>query len=166
MEYPQNPYAPPKSAIVQAPENEMTDIVKVYSPVQGGLGTFLGGPLAGAYFIRANFQAMGDARRAGLAAIWGIAICAVFILVVPFLPAKLIRSFVPILNVLGVKYLIEKMQFTKDQIASSGQFTFHSNWRVVGIALLGFLVLGAIGIAEFRVLVALGIHGYGGGTSP
>ena len=139
---------------------------KVYSPMQGGLGTFLGGPLAGAYFIRANFHAMGDARRAGLATVWGIAISAVLLLAVPFLPAKLIRSFVPILNVLGVKYLIEKMQFTKDQIASSGKFTFHSNWRVVGIGLLGFLVFGAIGIAEFRLLFALGIHVYARGTSP
>jgi hypothetical protein len=81
----QNPYSPPKSDISIAPDKS-ADAKRVFSPAQGGIGTFVGGPIAGTYFLRANFQALGDAKRARLTTVWGVVVCVLILLVLPFLP--------------------------------------------------------------------------------
>jgi hypothetical protein len=152
MEDLRNPYAPPKSETANAPKGMSADARKVYSPAQGSLGTFLGGPLAGTYFVRANFQTMGDAKGARMVTMWGIAICAVILLSLPFLPAKMPGYILPIAYAITVRMLIEKKQFTKVQLATSTTFTVHSNWRVVGIALAGLVVFALLGVTEFLLM--------------
>jgi hypothetical protein len=149
MAEPQNPYSPPRSDIA-VPQ---TGTKPVYSPVQGFLGTFLGGPLAGAYFLRANYLAKGEGKRAMHATIWGLVVTAILLLILPFLPAKTPNYIIPITYSVAVRLIIEKLQFTKAQIAASNHFSFHSNRRVVGIALACLAIFIVLVLGGFVFLV-------------
>ena len=149
MDETQNPYAAPKSDIARAPEKSGPEVKKVFSPGQGSVGTFLGGPLAGVYFIRANFLAKGDSKRALLATIWGIVVCAGILLALPFLPEKMPGFIVPLAYTITARLIIERAQFTKAQIVDSDTLTFHSNWRVAAVAALGLLIFGVVGVGIF-----------------
>jgi hypothetical protein len=155
VEEPQNPYSPPKSKIVHAPEKLAPGVMRVFSPAQGSLGTFLGGPLAGTYFIRTNFLALGDSKRARLTTIWGVVICAGILLALPFLPDKMPGYIIPMAYAITARVIIERAQFTKAQIAASSTLAFHSCWRAVAVAVLGLVVFALLGIAEFLLCPSL-----------
>jgi len=151
-----NPYAPPKSETAFVPEK--VGVQKVYSPTQGWAGTFLGGPLVGTYFLRTNFVAIGNPRRSRQATVWGIALSAIILLALPFLPERTPGYILPIAYSMTVRLIIERTQFTKNQIASSDKLAFHSNWRVLGVGLLGLVVFLILGVAEFLLLPTLGLN--------
>jgi hypothetical protein len=131
-----NPYSPPASRVGDVPARK----IRVYSPSQGSVGTFLGGPLPGLVFLRANYAAMGEAAKAGSVARWGLLGSLGFLLVVPVIPEWMPRFVIPLAMAWAVRLLIERGQFSKEQIAASGTYDFHSNWRVAGVTLLGALV--------------------------
>jgi hypothetical protein len=155
VEEPLNPYTPPKSEIRHAPEGPGPGARRVFSPAQGSAGTFLGGPLAGTYFIRANYLALGETKRARLATIWGIVICAAILLVLPFMPEKMPGYIIPIAYAITARTIIERAQFTKAYIAASNDLAFHSNWRVVGVALLGLVIFALLAIGELMLFPSL-----------
>jgi hypothetical protein len=150
-----DPYAPPRSDITQAPGKQGPGLKEVFSPTQGAVGAFFGGPLAGTYFIRANFLALGDAKRAGLATLCGLIICVAILLALPFLPERMPGFIVPMAYTITARVIIERTQFTKAQIADSSTLTFHSNWRVAGVTALGFLIFGVVGVAAFLLLTPI-----------
>lgn len=143
-----NPYAPPTANVVEVPRRK----TPVYSPVQAAVGTFLGGPLPGAYCLMANYAAMGDARRERAVGLWGGLGTLLLVALVPFLPERMPRFVLPLAMAWAARLLVEKGQFSKAQIAASETHIFHSNWRVVGISLLG--------MATFLILVFLVISLY------
>ena len=155
MEERQNPYTPPKSDISIAPETQGADVKKVFSPAQGSLGSFLGGPLAGIYFVAMNFLALGAMKRAWLTAIWGIAITAATLLCVNLLPYRVVGYSINTAYAVAAWLIIGRTQFTKPQIVASKTLTFHSNWRVTGVALLGLLIIFVLA----RVVAHLLSHG-------
>jgi uncharacterized protein YqgC (DUF456 family) len=155
VEEPQNPYSPPKSEIVHSPEELGPGVMRVFSPAQGSLGTFVGGPLAGTYFIRSNFLALGDSKRARLTTIWGVVICAGILLALPFLPEKMPGYIIPMAYAITTRVIIERAQFTKAQIATSSTLAFHSGWRALGVAVVGLVIFALLGIAEFLLFPAL-----------
>jgi len=155
MEQPHNPYAPPKADIAEAPAKSGPDVKRVFSPGQASIGTFLGGPLAGAYFIRSNFLALEKGKQVTIATVWGVVVSAAILLVLPFLPERMPGFIVPIAYSITVRVIIERAQFTKAQVAASSTLTFHSNWRVVGVAALGFLVFGVVGVGIFLLVTPI-----------
>lgn len=155
MEEPQNPYAPPKSEIGIAPKKPGHNATCVFSPAQGSLGTFVGGPLAGTYFIRTNFLALGDSKRARLTTIWGVVICAGILLALPFLPEKMPGYIIPMAYAITARIIIERAQFTKAQIAASSTLAFHSGWRALGVAVVGLVIFALLAIAEILLFPAL-----------
>lgn len=156
MEDFKNPYAPPKSETGFVPAK--AGVQKVYSPTQGWAGTFLGGPLVGTYLLRANFAAIGKSKHARQATLWGVVLSAVILLSLPFLPERTPGYILPIAYSMTVRLIIERAQFTKNQIASSDKLAFHSNWRVLGVGLLGLVVFLILGVAEFLLLPTLGLN--------
>jgi hypothetical protein len=129
----------------------------VYSPVQGWSSAFLGGPLVGTYVIRANFVALGNARRATQATYWGGAVSLFILLLIPFLPERTPHLLLPLAYSMTARLIIERMQFTKHHIETSDNLTFHSNWRVAAVGLLGLIVFLALGVAEYLFLPSLGL---------
>jgi hypothetical protein len=152
-----NPYTPPQSDISVEPSMARPGAGKAFSPVQAGLGTFLGGPLAGTYFLRANFLAMGAPGKARAATIGGLVVTALILLAMPFLPEKMPGYIIPIGYTVAARLLVERMQLTKKQIAESPDWTFQSNWRVAGVATVGFALFA--GIAFAWLLLAPGATG-------
>jgi hypothetical protein len=140
MEESQDPYAPPKSEILIAPEKAGPGVKRVFSPAQASLGTFLGGPLPGTYFVVMNFLTLGDVKRARLATIWGIVVTAAVLLWHFLLPEGLLNYSIVVPYSAAAWPIIGRTQFTKAQIVESKTLTFHSNWRVAGIALFGLLI--------------------------
>jgi hypothetical protein len=124
---------------------------KVFSPAQGSVGAFLGGPLAGTFFVSMNFLAIGDTRRARLATIWGITIAAValwgHLSLSDSILGYCIRIAYPV-----IVWPIISTQFARARIAPSGLLAIHSNWRVAVVAVLGLLVFGFLGVATSHFL--------------
>lgn len=155
MEESHNPYAPPKSDIDGAADTSGMGRTKVYSPAQGWSAAFLGGPLVGTYIIHANFAALGDARRAKQAMYWGGAVSLLIVLFSPFLPERTPRVLLPLAYSMTARLIIERMQFTKHHIETSDNLTFHSNWRVAAVGLLGLVAFVALVVAEYFLIPSL-----------
>jgi hypothetical protein len=148
----QNPYAPPQSDISIVPEKRGPGVKKVFSPAQGALGALLGGPLPGAYFVAANFRALGKSGRALLTTIWGVAILLAVLLWHSRLPEGVLNYSIAIVYSAAAWAIIAWTQFTKAQIVASTKLTVHSNGRVVGIALAGLLMTFMLSYVLFDVL--------------
>ena len=152
VEETQNPYAPPKADILIAPEKQGPGIRKVYSPAQGSLGAFLGGPLAGTYFVCMNFVALGNMKRAWLATVLGAAIAAAATLWHFFIRDIALGGSIRVAYAAIAWFAIAHAQFTRSQIVESRTLSFHSNHRVAGVTLLGLVVFAALGIAARHFL--------------
>ena len=139
-----NPYASPQARLEDAPSAARR---AVYSPTQGAVGTFLGGPLPAVYFLCVNYAALEQPRRVRAALAWGLAASLAFLLLFPFIPERVPRFLFPLAMSWAARLLIEKGQFSKEAIAASGRFRFQSNWRVAGVSLLGMLVFLALAFA-------------------
>ena len=140
MEETQSPYAPPKSDISIVPEKQGPGVKKVFSPAQGCLGALLGGALPGAYFVTMNFLALGARKRARLTTIVGGILVVSSLLWQNLLHPALLYSSIRIVYPVAAWLVIGHSQFTKPQIVASRTLTFHSNWRVAGVILVGLLI--------------------------
>jgi hypothetical protein len=140
VEETQSPYAPPKSDISIVPEKQGPGVKKVFSPAQGCLGALLGGALPGAYFVTMNFLALGARKRARLTIVVGSILVLSSLLWHNLLHPRLLYSSVRIVYPVAAWLVIGRSQFTKPQILSSRTLTFHSNWRVAGVVLVGLLI--------------------------
>jgi len=140
VEETQSPYAPPKSDISIVPEKEGPGVKRVFSPAQGCLGALLGGALPGAYFVTMNFLALGARKRARLTIVVGSIIVVSSLLWHNLLHPRLLYSSVRIVYPVAAWLVIGRSQFTEPQILASRMLTFHSNWRVAGVVLVGLLI--------------------------
>src|SRR5215475_7039667 len=114
------------------------DQIKVYSPNQVAFGTFVGGPVAGAFVLWSNFRAVGNNVGARQTLIWGALLALLLLLVVPFLPDKLPGTGMPIVVALSLtaRALADKYQLSKSAIQESEQYAFQSNWYLFGISIV------------------------------
>jgi len=152
MEESRNPYTPPKSDISIAPEKLVADVKKVFSPVQGSVASFLGGPLAGTYFVAMNFWALGAMKRARLTVVWGVVITVATLFCDFFLPNKVVGFSISTAYAVAAWLIIGRTQFTKAQIIASRTLSFHSNWRVAGVALLGLFIIFVLARVQAHLL--------------
>lgn len=136
MEDPDNTFTGIQGKADDKPPHTGPSKNKLYSPIQGGLGTVLGGPLAGAYFIKSNFDAMDDSISSRKTVIWGTVINLLFLLSLPFIPVQIPRYIIPAIYSFIIWIVIAKMQLTVEKIVSSPNFESQSNWKVLGISLL------------------------------
>jgi hypothetical protein len=140
MEESRDPYAAPKADISIAPEKAGADVKKVFSPAQGSVASFLGGPLVGTYIVAMNYWALGAMKRARLTAIWGIVITAATLFCGSLLPNRVVGFSVNAAYGVATWLIIGRTQFAKPQIVASSTLTSHSNWRVAGVVFLGLFI--------------------------
>lgn len=154
-----NPYETPKSSI--SPKNTANgDVIRLYSPTQAGIAAFLGGPLAGAYVIRKNFLALDDADNAKNFGRAGLILTVLLVLIIPFLPEKMPNAAIGIVWVVLTTQVLKKFHPSKEQIESSPEYDFRSNWTVVGAAIVSMLITATFlviwsGIAAALDLISL-----------
>jgi 4-amino-4-deoxy-L-arabinose transferase-like glycosyltransferase len=130
---------------------------KLYSPNQIAGGSFLGGPFMAVFTLWWNFRTLGNRTGTAQTLIWGAAFIVAVLAILPFLPEKFPNYVLPAVYMVAARQIADKYQLSKDAIAKSNQFTFVSNWAVVGIAIGLLLAFFAVAVVEFIGLAQLGI---------
>ena len=132
------------------------DKTPIYSPKQIFAGSILGGPIALVYFLRNNFLKLSNNRAAAHTLLWGVAFNLAIIISMPFLPKNFPNYVFPLAYSWAARGIADTKQLSKESIASSSQFCFHSNWRVFGLS-IAFL-LGTFLMWAFAVLALDHFH--------
>ena len=152
----QNPYSAPQSS-VEMSASPISEKIKVYSPTQAAIGTFLCGSLGTVYFLASNYKSIGnkDAYRKTII----IGVPSVIILLAGAL-ILLPRTVIPIgiFSIFLTGYLVGKLQFTKAQIEKSSMLTIRSGLSVI---LNSLLCLACLVVFIFAISMILAIFGYG-----
>jgi hypothetical protein len=134
-----NPYSPPA-----APVEDVAPIASAnarwYSPGQIAAATFLGTPIAGAWLMAQNYQAM-RSELFGQTIIFGVIATLVVFFLAAVLPDSTPNVLLPAVYTAIVQVIARSKQGPQFQahIASGGKK--HSNWRVAGIGLLFMVVV-------------------------
>ena len=89
------------------------DKVKLYSPKQVGISSFVGGPFAAVFVLWKNFHALGNRSGATHTLMIGSLFTVVMFLVLPFLPEKFPSYAIPLAYSLGARFFAEKYQMSK-----------------------------------------------------
>jgi hypothetical protein len=126
--------------------------ISIYSPKQVLAGSFLGGPVAAIYFLRRNFQALGNPDAARKTFWWGIVFNIAVAAVMPLLPDRFPNYVLPLAYSWAAHGIAASKQLSKEMIASSPEFSFASNWRVVGLAIVFLVATVALWFALFLLL--------------
>jgi hypothetical protein len=114
--------------------------IKVYSPGQVAVGSFIGGPIAAIYVIKKNFDALGNKADAGKTILWGTVFVIFLLVLLPFLPDNFPNVALPVAYTLAAWRVAENHQVSRKALVDDGPYERHSNWNVLGIS-IGFLIL-------------------------
>ena len=133
---------------------------KMYSPKQVGVGTFIGGPFAAIYFLKGNFDVLGKEDLSKNTLQIGLAASLLMLVIMPFIPDATPDMLLPMLYIIPTLIVVKNHQMTKEQILSSNDYEFQSNWKVFGMSiawLLLFIVISVLFIffLEFAGIVDL-----------
>jgi hypothetical protein len=127
----------------------------LFSPRQVQTATFLGGPPAGAFLLKKNFDALGRAKEGRWALGGGVALTILLMasaILLPELDASR-RSSLNMLIVIvystAAYYLVEKLQMSKASIEESARFGFQPTGRVVLVTVVSLVVV--VGIAALAI---------------
>ncbi|PKG76213.1 hypothetical protein CXF86_04720 [Shewanella sp. GutCb] len=126
----------------------------VYSPTQAALGAFLGGPFASLYFLKTNFEVLKSEKSKKNTIALGSIIIFSLLLILPFLPDNFPNIVIPLLTVTITKALVEKFQFTKEDIEISEGLKYQSNWGVLWTSII-CLVLLLIAVTVFILIIEI-----------
>lgn len=122
-----------------------------YSKGQVFWGTILGGPIAAVYFLKKNFDAMGNRELSQKTITLGSLIVLLLVLVLPFLP-----DFIPSVAY-SIAYGFTARMIYEQQQTSLKDVQTYSNWNVVGYALLWMIVIVALIIPVAMLYDHLGL---------
>jgi hypothetical protein len=131
--------------------------VTVYSPRQVFVGTFLCGPLAGSWFIKCNYEALGKPDQAGKAIHWGSAISVMLLTLMPVLPENFPAVVLPLVYAFLAGYVAENFQVRSTEFGDSGQYVSQSNWAVARHGAIAFAILLGVAFGFIFCLSALGL---------
>ncbi|MBH0077039.1 hypothetical protein I6F48_16050 [Pseudoalteromonas sp. SWYJ118] len=107
----------------------------IYSPGQIIAATFIGGPLAAAYFLKKSFESINKNDLAKKTFYGYLILSAIIIVISPFLPDETPNMLIPIAYLIPVVMILKEHYLTKTQISDSEEYEFESNWKVFGISL-------------------------------
>jgi len=147
----ENPYASPESVIEKRSVGGA-----LFTPLQVGIGTFMGGPLAGTYYLMSNFDVLNKHKEARYSLLGGILLTMVILGLLPIMPERFPNYILPISYAFGAAHLVKIKQLTKGKIAKSKNYQFRSNWKAVLVSFLGVV---AFFIVLFAYVFLLGFFG-------
>jgi hypothetical protein len=127
----------------------------IYSPNQILLGSLLGGSLAATYFLRKNYLTLDKPSEAKQVLLGGSIFTFLLFTVAVFLPDNFPSAPVPMAYSWTAYYIAKTYQLDKASIVVSEQFTFHSNWRVFGLAIANLLLLFIVALPYIFLLTTI-----------
>lgn len=137
--------------------NKEKKLNKVYSPIQIGVGTYLGGPFAAIYFLKGNFDTLGKKELSKKTLQIGLAVSLLIIAITPFVPEGTPNILIPMLYLIPVIMVVKNHQMTKEEIINSDDYEFQSSWKVFGMSIVWLLLFFAITILFILVLESAGV---------
>jgi hypothetical protein len=147
-----NRYAPPGAPLA---DPESLGVSTLYTPRQVYLASFLGGPLAGAWFFSRNLYFLNAASEARRILIIGLAVTLGLAPLLPFLPKSMPNVVIPLLY----SYAFYRYAQRRFSASPNNAVTYFSGWRtwltVVGISLAWSLPAVLIWIGAFALMTKL-----------
>ena len=142
---------------IQEPTDLLAERKKIFSPLQIRLASFIGGPLAAIYFLKANFDNLNNKEGAKKTLIFGLAFSVLLILILPFLPQRFPQMVLPLAYSFLAGHLAESHQLSKQAILNSTEYEFGSGWKVFGVSIVCLLIFFIIALAFMLALSAFGL---------
>ena len=88
---------------------------KLYTPVQVGIGTYIGGPFAAMYFLKGNFDVLDKPELSKKVIAIGIAFSIVLFAALPFVPENVPNNVIPIMYLVPVLLMMKKSSANKER---------------------------------------------------
>lgn len=132
-------------------------MIKMYSPNQISLGTYLGGPFAAIYFLKRNFDALNKEDLSKKTMQIGILFSIIILATMPFIPENTPNLLIPMLYLIPVIIVVGKHQMKKEEIIESSEHDFQSNWKVFGMSIVWLLAFLVVGVILLMVLESAGV---------
>ncbi len=111
-----------------------------FSPRQIYVGTFIGGPIAAAYYLSRNFKCMDKTSLANLST--GVSIVfTIFLFWFTFqLPENFPSTIIPITYSAIAAGIAWQWQVSKEEVEAVESYGFQSNWKVAGVSVAALAV--------------------------
>ncbi|MDO5510897.1 MAG: hypothetical protein Q4F57_09390 [Weeksellaceae bacterium] len=129
------------------------------------LATFVGGPLATAYMVKKNYEAMLQPEKARNSLIIGVGATTLIIIFLFLTPEHIIDKIpnivLPILYAMAAYFLVEEIQGANIKVHEENGGEFYSNWHAVGVAVIATLIFAAalaISVFAFDGLSSNQVH--------
>jgi hypothetical protein len=131
---------------------------EVFSPQQVYVGAFLGGPIAGVYLIKKNFESMLNQKAATLTLMCGSLAVIALTMLIFVLPENIPNMLIPLLYSGLAAGIAWHYQVSKEEAEVNPEYTFISNWSVAKIAVISFVLYAVLLVAFLFAFGALGIE--------
>jgi len=119
-------------------------IKEFFSPKQIYIGTFIGGPLAAAYYLSENFKLMELVSLNTPCKVLGV-VFTILILGASFqLPEDFPNMIIPIAYSAIAAGIAWQWQVTKEEAEAVESYGFQSNWKVAGISAASLIITVAV----------------------
>jgi hypothetical protein len=128
------------------------DKIRMYSPVQVGICSFVGGPCAAVFVLWKNFQSLGKNSFARQTLVWGLLLTLLIFSTIPFLPEKFPNTAIPVAYTAFALAINRQRQMSKKEISASALHEVHSGWNVLGIS-VSFLVATLVALVLWILLL-------------
>ena len=160
----QNPYQPPRARNLRQEAAVPTAVTPdagelLCSPAQLCVASLLGGPLAGAWLARANYNAIGQPDEGFVMVGWSVVALIPVVGIVILLPGPIPWIVLPPVFGLGIRALAEtKFGAIVRQHRADGGLLIP--WpQIIGIALLNLAISFALFYLAFWILAIFGLTG-------
>ena len=121
--------------------------ISVFSPKQIYVGTALGGPFAGIYYLWANFRALAKPKAAIASIVGGLVLIPCLFII----PETVPDPVVPLLYGAIAAGVAWHYQVSSEEGDASDNYVWQSNWQVAKAAIVGLLLI----VIVVSVLIAL-----------
>jgi len=121
---------------------------KFFSSKQISFGTYLGGPLAGAYMIGQNFKSLGKIKKSKYSIYLGILISIIVFILLFLIPENILDKIpnvlFPAIYTVACYFIARHFFGNLIEKNNSNEEKFHSWWRAIIISLISFLILMSV----------------------
>ncbi len=132
----------------------MEFVKKLFSQKAVLLATFLGGPIAGGYLIKKNYDAFAENNKGTQAFVWSILFTIFMVGLLVFTPEaiweKVPNMLLPMVYTLAIYFIVDNTQGGRIKEHKVAGGPFYSMWKAAGIGGISLVVLALlIGFTAF-----------------
>jgi hypothetical protein len=131
--------------------------IRLFSPVQVSICSFVGGPMAAVFTLWKNFDRMGQARRARDTLMYGGVAIFLFLCVVPYLPDWFPPIIIPVVYTAVAGLVATCSQRGQEALKEFGAYQSEGGWRVAGLSIAFLLAFIAFYMMWIMALGAVGL---------